>query len=201
MRRSLPWEKVQAGINTTFVVGPCEAESAAFILQLLKTKPPQERWAILSGRRGGLEVGACAWQQVADSTVFVEFLEGGCLCCSMAVLMQQALKQLLRRSRPQRLLIELAGPTHADKVYRMLAEPWYASLLRVNLTLVTDQGLTLQPPLPSGRLQRVESPAHARQSPHDRYTPAVTAERDRTRGKKTNPQAACKPLKACETSA
>jgi len=132
------WEKVQAGIRTTLVAGPGESDSTDFILELLKGKPPEERWAILSGRSASREARTHALQQAADSTVFLEFLEGGCLCCSMALLMQQALNQLLSRSRPQRLLIELAGPGHADKVLRMLAQPWYAGLLSVNVALVSE---------------------------------------------------------------
>jgi len=141
---SSQWEKVQAGINTTLVVGPCESDNTAFILELLKGKPPEERWAILSGRSASGEARTHALQQAADSTVFLEYLEGGCLCCSMALLMQQALNQLLSRSRPQRLLIELAGPAHADKVLRVLAQPWYAGLLSVKVALVGEGSLDLQ---------------------------------------------------------
>ncbi len=138
------WEKVQAGINTTLVVGPCESDNTTFMLELLKGKPPGERWAILSGRSASGEARTHALQQAADSTVFLEFLEGGCLCCSMALLMQQALNQLLSRSRPQCLLIELVGPAHADKVLRMLAQPWYAGLLSVKVALVGEGSLDLQ---------------------------------------------------------
>ena len=138
------WDKVQAGINATLVVGPCESDNTAFILELLKGKPPEERWAILSGRSASGEARTHGLQQAADSTVFVEFLEWGCLCCSMALVMQQALNQLLSRSRPQCLLIELTGPGHADKVLRMLAQPWYAGLLSVKVALVSEGSLDLQ---------------------------------------------------------
>ena len=132
------WEKVQAGIRTTLVAGPGESDSTDFILRLLKGKPPEERWAILSGRYSSRGAPTHVLQRAADPTVFVKSLEGGCLCCGMAPLMQQALNQLLHSSRPHCLLIELSDTAHVDKVLRVLAQPWYAKLLSVNVALVSE---------------------------------------------------------------
>jgi len=131
-----PINKVPTNIITGFLgVGKTSA-----ILNLLKTKPENERWAVLVNEFGEIGVDGSLFQgmHTEESGVFIREVPGGCMCCAAGLPMQIALNQLLAKARPDRLLIEPTGLGHPVEVLEVLSESYYQDALSVQkvITLV-----------------------------------------------------------------
>ena len=90
----------------------------------LVAAPPDERWAIVVNEFGALGIDGAVLDTAggivagADGTtttgggdggVVVREVAGGCLCCAVAAPFTVAVTQVLRRAKPDRLLIEPSG--------------------------------------------------------------------------------------------
>ena len=110
------------------------------ITKLLRNKADSERWAVLVNEFGKVGIdGALLSGTTSDSpSIFIREVPGGCLCCAASVPMQVALNQLLKESRPDRLLIEPTGLGHPKQIIAALSKPEYHSVLdlRSTITLV-----------------------------------------------------------------
>ena len=132
---------VPANIITGFLgVGKTTA-----ILQLVKNKPADERWAVLVNEFGeiGVDGSLIQGQYSEDNGVFIREVPGGCMCCLAGLPMQVALNQLLTKARPDRLLIEPTGLGHPKEVLQILGSGLYREVLKVQkiLTLVNARHL------------------------------------------------------------
>ncbi|BBB25286.1 CobW family GTP-binding protein [Amphritea japonica] len=126
-------------IPTNIITGFLGVGKTTAIQYLLANKPENERWAVLVNEFG--EVGIDAGLMNNESEVpgvFIKELPGGCMCCTAGVPMQIALNQLIRQSRPDRLLIEPTGLGHPKEVVETLRQPEYSGVLdlRCTITLV-----------------------------------------------------------------
>ncbi|MDP2228579.1 MAG: GTP-binding protein [Moraxellaceae bacterium] len=133
-------QKVKPGIRTNLVTGFLGAGKTTCILQLLTQKPDRERWAILVNEFGETGIDGGILQDAAQSEVFIKEIAGGCICCTMGLPMQIALNQLLARSKPDRLIIELSGLGHAHDLLKLLSQPWYKELLQLKATIMLLDG-------------------------------------------------------------
>ncbi|WP_369823160.1 GTP-binding protein, partial [Oleiphilus sp. HI0128] len=72
------------------------------ILNLLKQKPDNERWAVLVNEFGEIGVDGSFFQGQSsqEQGVFIKEVPGGCMCCASGLPMQIALNQLLSRAKP-----------------------------------------------------------------------------------------------------
>jgi G3E family GTPase len=129
-------ELIQA-VPTNIITGFLGAGKTSTILQLLKSKPEAERWAILVNEFGEIGVDQALLQgQTAEKTgVFIREVPGGCMCCTAGVPMQVALNQLLSKARPDRLLIEPTGLGHPAEVLKTLTDEHYQDVLAINKTI------------------------------------------------------------------
>lgn len=102
---------------------------------LLTQRPTQERWAILVNEFGAIGVDG---QILGESGIAVKQVAGGCMCCASGPVTRVALNELIRRERPDRLLIEPSGLGHPQAILTLLQDPSYHSVLRVTgpVTLV-----------------------------------------------------------------
>ena len=101
-------------VPTNIITGFLGTGKTSTILQLLKSKPEHERWAILVNEFGEIGVdGSLFWgKHQEDSGVYIREVPGGCMCCASGFPVQVALNQLLTRAKPDRLLIEPTGLGH-----------------------------------------------------------------------------------------
>ncbi len=125
------------GVPTNIITGFLGAGKTSAILQLLKTKPEQERWAILVNEFGeiGIDGALIGGQHSEEDGVFIREVPGGCMCCTAGLPMQVALTQLLRRARPDRLLIEPTGLGHPEEVLHTLASDQFKQVLTIQNTI------------------------------------------------------------------
>lgn len=132
-----------SAIPTNIITGFLGTGKTTTILQLLKSKPEDERWAVLVNEFGEVGIdGRLLWKD-ADKDIFVHEVPGGCMCCTNGLPVQIALNRLLRKARPQRLLIEPTGLGHPAEIIALLRSDLYRQTLdlRATLTLVDARHL------------------------------------------------------------
>lgn len=93
------------------------------ILNLLKQKPTNEKWAVLVNEFG--EVGIDGAILSAESGMVVSEVPGGCLCCVSGIPFQVALANLIAQQNPDRILIEPTGLGHPKNLIRSLTSKEY----------------------------------------------------------------------------
>lgn len=135
-----------ADVPTNIITGFLGVGKTSAILHLLKTKPVDERWAVLVNEFGEIGVDGSLFkgQNKESQGIFIREVPGGCMCCTAGLPMQIALNQLLKKAKPSRLLIEPTGLGHPKEVLEvLLAEP-YQEILDVQsiMTLVDARTLT-----------------------------------------------------------
>lgn len=115
-------------VPAILVTGAGGTGKQAVVRALLAARPAGERWAILDNDNGGLE----ALQTSAGLDVETV---GGCLCCTGQILLQTGIVQLLRRSRPQRLIIVAAAAAEPAAVERALGQEHIVRAITVSRRL------------------------------------------------------------------
>ncbi|MBN3006107.1 GTP-binding protein [Chromobacterium alkanivorans] len=110
---------------------------------LIERRPAHEKWAIIVNEFGEVGIDGAALSQ--DELAVAE-IAGGCLCCVAGPQMTATVATLLRRERPDRLLIEASGLAHAAGVIDELRAKPLGEALEVGavLTLV-DPRQFIQP--------------------------------------------------------
>ncbi len=135
-------------VPTNIITGFLGVGKTSAILNLLKHKPSNERWAVLVNEFGeiGVDGSLLKGQSSTESAsqVFVQEVPGGCMCCAAGLPMQIALGQLLAQARPDRLLIEPTGLGHPKEVLQVLSSEYYQKVLSLqkNITLVDARKLS-----------------------------------------------------------
>lgn len=109
-------------IPTHLIAGPLGAGKTSLISALLAQKPAGERWAVLINEFGQIGLDAALLHRDEAGVSFAE-VAGGCLCCVNGVPFQVGLNQLLRKARPDRLLIEPSGLGHPLELLQQLRQP------------------------------------------------------------------------------
>jgi G3E family GTPase len=135
-------------VPTNIITGFLGAGKTSAILHLLKYKPKSERWAVLVNEFGeiGVDGSLMVGEYSEQHGVYIQEVSGGCMCCAAGVSMQVALNQLLKRSLPDRLLIEPTGLGHPKEVLKMLSAAHYQTVLALQktITLVDARNLSDQ---------------------------------------------------------
>jgi G3E family GTPase len=124
-------------VPTNIITGFLGVGKTSAILHLLKSKPRDERWAVLVNEFGeiGVDGGLFEGQYSKEEGVFIREVPGGCMCCAAGLPMRVALNQLLGQSRPDRLLIEPTGLGHPKEVLQVLSAQHYQEVLSLQKTL------------------------------------------------------------------
>jgi len=94
--------KVKVNIITGFLgVGKTTA-----VNHLLKNKPSTEKWAILINEFGSVPIDQVILNENISNEVFIKDIPGGCICCTMNLPLKVALVEILRKVKPDRIIIE-----------------------------------------------------------------------------------------------
>jgi G3E family GTPase len=141
-------------IPTHVICGPLGAGKTSLIRSLLAQKPANERWAVLINEFGQIGLDA-ALLSTDETGISLAEVAGGCLCCVNGVPFQIGLSRLLRKNKPDRLLIEPSGLGHPTELMAQLgAPPWQGVLaLQPCVTVLDAAALARGEPLPSSQQQ------------------------------------------------
>ena len=131
------------------VTGLSGADKRRFVAALLRARPAGSRWALLDNDGGGSALDL-ARDGPEAATV------SGCACCSGQIALHAGIVQLVRRARPQLLVIAVDGAAEPDALQRVLAQPELARGIRVtrNTCVASPQWLAVLPRSALERLQR-----------------------------------------------
>ncbi|WP_028536460.1 CobW family GTP-binding protein [Paludibacterium yongneupense] len=108
---------------------------------LIAHRRPGEKWAVIVNEFGEVGIDGAA---LSDGELPVAEIAGGCLCCVAGPQMTATVATLLRRERPDRLLIEASGLAHAAGVVDELRRKPLGDALTLGavLTLVDARQFT-----------------------------------------------------------
>jgi len=134
------------GVPTNIITGFLGVGKTSTILHILNSKPKYERWAVLVNEFGeiGIDGALLEGKHCEENGVYIKEVPGGCMCCTAGLPMRVALAQLLRRAKPDRLLIEPTGLGHPKEVLQTLNDVDFKGVLDVQniLTLVDARHLS-----------------------------------------------------------
>lgn len=135
-------------VPTNIITGFLGVGKTSAILHLLKSKPANERWAVLVNEFGevGVDGSLFEGQHSQKHGVFIREVPGGCMCCAAGLPMQVALNQLLARAKPDRLLIEPTGLGHPKEVLALLSASHYQDILSLQKTITLVDARKLSDP-------------------------------------------------------
>lgn len=124
-------------VPTNIITGFLGAGKTTAILNMLKRKPAEERWAVLINEFGeiGVDGSMVEGQASTEQGVHIREVPGGCLCCASGMPIHIALNQLLSRARPHRLLIEPTGLGHPLGILETLMSEHNREVLLIQKTL------------------------------------------------------------------
>ncbi|MEI6320918.1 MAG: GTP-binding protein [Pseudomonadota bacterium] len=132
----------------TLITGLLGAGKTTLILRLLEQRPASERWAILVNDFGtiGIDGTTMSGNDHAAGIVIRE-VAGGCICCAANVPLRAGIVDVLRRTRPHRLLIEPSGLGHPASILAILATQGIAEALQIGpVVCVADPRDSIFPP-------------------------------------------------------
>ncbi|KAA0874964.1 CobW family GTP-binding protein [Nitrincola tapanii] len=138
-------------IPTHIITGFLGSGKTTVMNSLLAQKPKDERWALLINEFGQIGIDSALIADQGDD-VQIRELAGGCFCCALGPSLTITLAMLLRRAKPDRLLIEPSGFGHAAGLIEALQNEAFKDVLEIRSILclldpaVLEDTRTLQHP-------------------------------------------------------
>lgn len=133
----MAWKKGEQ-ISTNVIVGFLGSGKTTAIARLIDKRPDGACWSILINEFGTVSID----HTLVDSDkkeVAVEELGGGCACCTMAMVFKPLLAQFIRRTKPDRLILEPSGLSHPAKVIDILRSPNFSNVINLrNIICLID---------------------------------------------------------------
>jgi G3E family GTPase len=119
-------------IPVNLITGFLGVGKTSAVRHLLGRHPSSEKWAVLVNEFGEVGVDGAL---LAEQGVLVQEVAGGCLCCVAAPAFTTGLNRVIRRHRPDRILIEPSGLGHPAQVLDTLTGPLYQQSLEVQASI------------------------------------------------------------------
>ncbi len=129
----MAWKKGEK-ISTNLIVGFLGSGKTTAISKLIQQRPGGEDWSILINEFGTVSIDHALLGSSFEG-VAVEELGGGCACCTMAFAFKPLLAQFLRRTKPDRLILEPSGVSHPAKVVDILRSDNFSGVIELRNTI------------------------------------------------------------------
>ncbi|MCL9779941.1 GTP-binding protein [Vibrio sp. S4M6] len=129
-------------VPTNIITGFLGSGKTTAILDLLKQKPEQEKWAVLVNEFGEIGIDGAL---MSEQGALIKEVPGGCMCCTAGVPMSVGINALLR-TQPDRLLIEPTGLGHPKQVMAVLTSEQYTRYvdLKATIAFVDPRNLSVE---------------------------------------------------------
>ena len=121
-------------IPTNIITGFLGTGKTTAILELLKRRPAGERWSVFVNEYGMVSIDDVLMESKSQD-VQIQELAGGCFCCTTSAMMDTVLMQFIRRTKPDRLLIEPSGAGHPARVIDALRGERFRQALDLRATI------------------------------------------------------------------
>jgi len=126
-------------IPTHLITGFLGVGKTTAIQHLLAQKPAHEQWVVVVNEFGQIGIDQAAYTEKNTSEteggIKVQELPGGCICCSLGVVLSATLVKLIRLYRPDRLIIEPTGIGHPAGILDTLTNELFAKALDVRAVI------------------------------------------------------------------
>ncbi len=121
-------------IPTNLITGFLGTGKTTAIRELLNHRPAGERWSVFVNEYGMVSIDDL---MLDDQTpeVQIQELAGGCFCCTTSGMLDAVLMQFIRRTKPDRLLIEPSGAGHPARVIDTLRSERFRQALDLRATI------------------------------------------------------------------
>ena len=120
----MAWKKGER-IPTNLIVGFLGSGKTTAITKLIEGRPEGDNWSILINEFGKVSIDHALVDSELEG-IATEELGGGCACCTMALVFKPLLARFIRRTKPDRLIIEPSGVSHPAKVVDILRSDSFA---------------------------------------------------------------------------
>lgn len=121
------------------ITGSFGSGKTTAIRWLMSHKPESELWVVILNEFTEAGIDALSVAEVARGDYDVRLVAGGCLCCVGELEFGRQLRDILRRLKPARILIEPSGAGHAaDIVDELAAYETQATLSLDSITCLVD---------------------------------------------------------------
>ncbi len=130
------------------ITGSFGAGKTTAIRRLMSQKPLDELWVVILNEFTDAGLDALNVAEAARGQYDVRLVAGGCLCCVGELEFGKQVRDILRRLKPNRLLIEPSGAAHAGELVDELAR--YEAQRAVSL----DSVICLIDPIDAMRIQQ-----------------------------------------------
>ncbi|WP_260261449.1 CobW family GTP-binding protein [Vibrio intestinalis] len=120
-----------ARVPTNIITGFLGVGKTTTILNLLRDKPENEKWAVLVNEFGEIGIDGA---MLTDQGALIKEVPGGCMCCTAGVPMSVGINALLRQ-KPDRLIIEPTGLGHPKEVIATLTSEQYEKYVDLKATI------------------------------------------------------------------
>jgi G3E family GTPase len=124
-----------SAVPTNLVTGFLGVGKTTALMNLLRTRPPGSRWAVLVNEYGEVGIDQALLEDAATPGVTIKEVAGGCICCTSSVFFKFALAQILTHVKPERVLVETTGVGHPSRLIDMLRLPVYGDRISLRATV------------------------------------------------------------------
>jgi G3E family GTPase len=121
-------------IPTNLITGFLGTGKTTAIRALLNHRPQGERWSVFVNEYGMVSIDDVMFDQ-KTSDVQIQELAGGCFCCTTAGMLDTVLMQFIRRTKPDRLIIEPSGAGHPARVIDTLRGDRFRDAIDLRATI------------------------------------------------------------------
>ena len=122
-------------IKTNLITGFLGVGKSSTILQLMSQKPTDEDWSILVNEFGSIGIDGAIYKSQGIHGISVKEIPGGCMCCAAGVPLHVAINQLIKATRPHRLLIEPSGLGHPQRILDTLKSEHFQGVLDIHASI------------------------------------------------------------------
>ncbi|WP_372741592.1 GTP-binding protein [Neptunomonas sp.] len=116
-----------SNIPTNIITGFLGVGKTTALNQLIKQKPENETWAIVVNEFG--QVGIDESMLPDQAGIKIKEIAGGCVCCALGPALTINLAMLIRRTKPDRVIIEPTGLGHPEGLIDILQSESFRDVL------------------------------------------------------------------------
>ncbi len=133
-----------SNIPTNIITGFLGVGKTTALNQLIQQKPKNEIWAIVVNEFG--QVGIDESMLPDQTGIQIKEIAGGCVCCALGPALTISLAMLIRRTRPDRVIIEPTGLGHPEGLIDILQSESFRDVLTLrSIICLLDPRVLEQP--------------------------------------------------------